>query len=119
MLLGCAPLGLYPPATADAPEVVEVSLTDTSVTLRPALVGKGKIALDLVNEGDLEHGLSVVGPGVDESSDEFLVPAQRRRMWVKLGPGRFRVFCPDGDHAARGVSAELVVSDAPVGFFRR
>jgi hypothetical protein len=114
---GCAALGLYRPVPGD-PDVVEVRLTDSSLHLGPRLVSAGKIGLELVNDGELEHGVRVVGPDVDETSEGFLFPGQRRRMWLKLGPGTYRVFCPDGDHAARGISAQLTVT-GDVGSFRR
>jgi hypothetical protein len=115
---GCAPLGLQRPGDADAPEVLTVNLTDTSITVWPRLVGAGKIRLEITNDGLLEHGLHVVGPGTDSSGDEFLVSGGRRKLSLKVGPGTFRVFCPDGDHAARGMQTTFDVTDA-VGVFRR
>jgi hypothetical protein len=117
-LAGCAQLGLQRPGTADEPEVVTVVLTETSVEVRPRLVAAGKVAFEILNDGQLEHGLQIVGPGTDEQSDEFLVTGQRRKVVLKLAPGTFRLFCPDGDHAARGMSASLEVAEA-VGWFRR
>jgi hypothetical protein len=115
---GCVPLGLQRPGTEDAPEIVNVELTDSSIDVWPRLVARGKVGLDIVNDGQLEHGLHIVGPGVDEQTDEFLVTGQRRRIWLKLAPGTFRVECPDGDHAARGMVSTLVVADQ-VSWFRR
>jgi hypothetical protein len=115
---GCASLGLRRPGTADDPELVDVVVTDTSLEVEPGLVGRGKIGLELVNNGQLQHAVRVVGPGVDERSDELLTPGARGRLWLKLGPGTYRIFCPDGDHADRGLSSSLVVGD-DVNMFRR
>jgi hypothetical protein len=115
---GCAPLGLQRPADADAPEVLTVHLTDTSITVFPRLVGAGKVRLEMTNDGLLEHAVHVVGPGTDSTGDEFLVSGGRRTLSLKIGPGTFRVFCPDGDHAARGMQTTFEVSD-DVGAFRR
>jgi hypothetical protein len=117
-LAGCAPLGLFRPGTDDAPEIITVTLTDTSIDVWPALVGRGRVGLEIVNEGQLEHGLEIVGPGTDESSEDFLTTGQHRRLWLKLGTGTFRLFCPDGDHAARGMTARLTVT-ADARWFRR
>jgi hypothetical protein len=117
-LAACAPLGIVQPGTPQAPEVLKVSLTDGSIAVRPRMVARGKIGLEVVNDGALEHGLHVVGPGVDEQSDEFLTPGQRRMMWLDLAPGTFRVSCPDGDHAERGMSAHFIVTDR-ASWFRR
>ena len=111
VLGGCATLGLQQPGTADAPEVLTVVLTDTSIDVWPSLVARGKVGLEIINGGQLEHGVHVIGPGTDEQSDEFLTTGEHRRLWLKLGPGTFRIFCPDGDHAARGMSARLVVTE--------
>ena len=117
-LAGCATLGIYRPGSEDEPEVVTVDLTDASIVASPGLVAQGKVRLELVNDGQLEHGVHVVGPGTDEASDEFLVPGQHRRLWLKLKPGTFRIFCPDGDHAARGMSTHLTVTE-DARWFRR
>jgi uncharacterized cupredoxin-like copper-binding protein len=117
-LAACAPLGIVQPGTPQAPEVLKVALTDGSTQVRPRMVARGKVGLEVSNDGTLEHGVHVVGPGVDEQSDEFLSPGQRRTMWLELAPGTFRVFCPDGDHAERGMSAQFVVTDR-ASWFRR
>ena len=114
----CAPLGLYRPGDVDHPEAVDVILYDASVTVRPSLVARGKVGLEILNQGELEHGVRIVGPGVDEQSDEFLVPGQHLRMTVKLGPGTYVVSCPDGNHAALGMRAELVVVESTSSFRR-
>jgi hypothetical protein len=118
VLGGCVTLGLQRPGTEDAPEVLTVVLTDASIDVWPSLVARGKVGLEVINDGQLEHGFHIVGPGTDEQSDEFLTSGEHRRVWLKLGPGTFRIFCPDGDHAARGMSARLVVTD-DARWFRR
>jgi hypothetical protein len=115
---GCSTLGVFRPGTEDAPEVVSVTLVEDSIDVTPSLVGRGKVGLEVKNDGQLEHAFEVVGPGTDEASDEFLTPGQHRRVWLKLEPGTFRIFCPDGDHAKRGMSSRFVVTDR-VGWFRR
>jgi hypothetical protein len=116
--VGCSTFGIYRPGTEDAPEVVTVTLTDTSIDVSPSLVGRGKVDLELRNDGQLEHAYHVTGPGTDEESEEFLTSGQHRRVALKLAPGTFRIFCPDGDHAKLGMDARLVVTDR-VGWFRR
>jgi hypothetical protein len=118
VVTGCAPLGLFRRGAADAPEVVEVVLRDASIDVWPSLVARGRVGLEIVNHGQLEHGVRIVGPGLDDQSEELLVPGQHRRLWVKLVPGTFRIFCPDGNHADLGMWAHLVVTDQ-VSWFRR
>jgi hypothetical protein len=116
--LGCAPLGLVPPGTDDAPEVVNVVLYDASIDVWPRLVARGKVAFEIVDHGALAHGFRIVGRDVDETSDELLGPNEHRRLVIKLSAGSYRIFCPDGNHADLGVSAPLVV-DESVSWFRR
>jgi hypothetical protein len=115
---GCAPLGLLRPGDRDTPEVLDVVLRDDSIDVWPSLVGPGRLALEVSNRGALEHGFRVVGPGLDEPSDESLGPGEHRRMWLKVLPGTYRLFCPDGKHAAQGMSAALTVIEK-IGWFRR
>jgi hypothetical protein len=114
----CAPLGLYRPGDGNAPEVLDVVLREGRVDVSPSLVARGKVELDIVNEGTLEHGIHIVGPGVDEQSDELIVPGQHSRLIVRLTPGTYVLTCPDGDHAARGMRTTLTVVDS-TGSFRR
>jgi hypothetical protein len=114
----CAPLGLYRAGDGTAPEVLDVVLREGHVDVFPGLVARGKVELDIVNEGTLEHGIHVVGPGVDEQSDELIVPGQHSRLILKLTPGTYVLTCPDGDHAERGMRTTLSVTDS-TGSFRR
>ncbi|HVZ71143.1 MAG TPA: sulfocyanin-like copper-binding protein [Polyangia bacterium] len=114
----CAPLGVHRPGTPDTPEVLAVVLEDGSITVHPRQVARGKIGLDIENRGTLEHALRIVGPGVDEQSAEFLGPNEHRRRWLRLEPGTYRVFCPDGDHAERGMWAHIIVTEKPTWFRR-
>jgi hypothetical protein len=114
---GCATLGLHEPGNADAPEVVNVVMSDHSIDVKPLIVARGKVGFELLNEGLLEHAFRIVGPGADEQFDG-VVPGQPRRVWVKLGVGTFRIFCPDGNHADLGMSSQLTVTDE-VNSFRR
>jgi len=114
----CAPLGLYRPGDGTTPEKLDVVLREGGVDVFPSLVARGKVELDIVNEGALEHGIHVVGPGVDEQSDELIVPGQHSRLILRLTPGTYVLTCPDGDHAARGMRTTLTVTDS-TGSFRR
>jgi uncharacterized cupredoxin-like copper-binding protein len=82
------------------------------------MVGRGKVTFEISNEGQLEHGLHIVGPGIDDQSDEFLVPGQHRSVTLKLGEGTYRLSCPDGNHADLGMWAKIEVTDSP-GWARR
>jgi hypothetical protein len=105
----CASLGLTQRGP-DEPEVVRVVLTDKSLEISPRTIEAGKVAFDIEDGAELQHSVRIEGPGTDEQSDDLLYAGQRQRLWLKLEPGTFHLYCPDGDHAARGISAHLVVT---------
>ncbi|MDB4980038.1 MAG: hypothetical protein JWM82_790 [Myxococcales bacterium] len=114
----CATMVQRGPSPDEATEVLAIELVDDGLTLEPPQVGRGKVTLDLTNRGRLEHAVRVVGPDVDEKVAEFLGPGEHRRQSLRLGPGTYRVFCPDGDHAEHGLSAQLVVTETATSFHR-
>lgn len=114
----CATVGMHKPGSDLEPEVVDVELRDARLDLSPRQVGPGKVGLEVFNQGEIDHALRVTGPGIDEPVDTDVSPGQHRRIWVKLKPGTYRVFCPDGDHADKGVAADLSVTE-DAGWHRR
>jgi hypothetical protein len=117
-LAACAPLGVHRPGSDDAPEVLDVELTEGHIAVTPPQVARGKVGFEITNRGVLEHAVRIVGPGVDEQSSEFLGPNEHRRVLMRLGAGTYRIFCPDGNHAEGGMWAHLVVTEKP-SWFRR
>jgi hypothetical protein len=114
----CATMSRHDRGDDVATEVLAIELDDGGLTLAPPQVARGKVTFDLTNRGRLEHAVRVVGPGIDEQVVEFLVPGEHRRQSLRLGPGTYRVFCPDGDHAEHGLSAQLVVTETATSFRR-
>lgn len=114
LLGGCAALGFGPRRAPGEPEVVDVEVRDARIDVSPRKVeaGPGKVVLLLVNNGELEHDVRIEGPGMDEPSDTALAPGQHRRAELRVRGGTYRIYCPDADHAARGVDAKLVVDAA-------
>lgn len=117
-MASCATMARRDPGPDEATEVLAIELVDDGLTLAPPQVARGKVTLDLTNRGQLEHAVRVVGPGVDEQVVQFLSSGEHRRQSLRLEPGTYRVFCPDGDHAARGLSAQLVVTETATAFHR-
>jgi hypothetical protein len=117
-MTACATMARRDPGPDEATEVLSIDLVDDALTLAPPQVGRGKVTLDLTNRGRLEHAVRVVGPGVDEKVAEFLGPGEHRLQSLRLEPGTYRVFCPDGDHAEHGLAAQLVVTETATSFHR-
>ena len=117
-MASCATMARRAPGPDEATEVLAIDLVDDGLTLDPPQVARGRVTLDFTNRGRLEHAVRVVGPDIDEKVAEFLGPGEHRRQSLRLGPGTYRVFCPDGDHAEHGLSAQLVVTESPTAFHR-
>jgi uncharacterized cupredoxin-like copper-binding protein len=81
-------------------------------------LGPGKVELQIANNGLFEHNLRVEGPGLDEPSETSIAPGQHRTTFVRVQAGTYRLYCPDADHAERGVDATLVVKADPGQFTR-
>jgi hypothetical protein len=113
----CASTMQRPPAEPVS-EIVEVVIKDDAIDLSPAHVAAGRIGLDVANHGLLEHVLRVEGQGLAEPADTDLASGQQRQVSIRLKPGVYRVFCPDADHADRGLRAELTVDETSVSFHR-
>jgi hypothetical protein len=65
MVAGCVQLGVVQPGTPQAPEMLSVTLTEGRIDVRPRMVARGKVGLELINGGELEHSFHIVVPGVD------------------------------------------------------
>jgi hypothetical protein len=105
----CASFSLHQRGPDEA-EVVHVVLTDDSLDISPHTIEAGKVILDIEDGAQLEHSVRVEGPGTDEQSEELAYAGQRQRLPLKLEAGTFHLYCPDGNHATRGISARLVVT---------
>jgi plastocyanin len=106
-LLACAA-----PATAaaPAPSRLQVSAKEFSLTLSRAKLKPGWALVELANYGEDPHDLRLrrIG-GTVTRSISTVVPEDQRTLRAKLLPGRYRLWCSLGDHAARGMRAQLVV----------
>jgi uncharacterized cupredoxin-like copper-binding protein len=61
------------------------------------------------NEGSVAHALTVVGPK-EEVEIEPLAPGGKTSFTLDLDePGRYKMFCPVGDHAGRGMRGSITV----------
>jgi len=94
-----------PGATANP---VKVILTEFHIQM-PETLSPGRTEFQVANEGTLVHNFEIVGQGIDKVFKEHLPPGRSDTMIVELKPGTYRVYCPVGAHAARGMSLELKV----------
>ena len=106
--LGLAALLLAAPAPA--PARVQVTALEFEYRLSRPSLKAGPALIEVVNFGEDEHDLRLrrVG-GTRTLSLGKVLPGEHAELAARLGPGRFRLWCSVGDHAARGMRASLVV----------
>jgi len=89
---------------------VQVTAVEYSFTLSRTTVPAGKVMLELVNHGQDEHNLNVLG-GEGQLAGSFEnTPANGvRDLQVQLRPGSYTLFCSLPEHEQKGMKATLVV----------
>jgi plastocyanin len=88
---------------------IPVSLQDFSIdpsTISPR--SGGTVTFSVVNKGPSPHALEIDGNGVEEET-ETLSTGDHADLTVDLKPGTYEIYCPIGDHRARGMEGKLVV----------
>lgn len=100
MLAGCG----------EGQTTLDVRLTDYELNpRRPEIDGPSEVRFRVRNEGSVAHALTVAGPK-EEVEIEPLAPGGTTSFTLDLDePGRYRMFCPVGDHAGRGMRGVITV----------
>ena len=96
---------------ARGPARVQVTALEFEYRLSRLRVPEGKLLLELANFGEDEHDLALqrVG-GTRLFALPKTLPGERRTVALRLGPGRYKLWCRVGDHAVRGMYASLRVT---------
>ena len=100
-------LGLNPAFGAETPPV-EVRLSEYAVEM-PSTLPAGPTAFLVRNEGRKNHSFKIQGPGIDDMLEAVVKPHETGNLRVTLQPGEYKVYCPIGSHAAKGMTRTLVV----------
>jgi hypothetical protein len=96
---------------ARGPARVQVTALEFEYRLSRLRVPEGRVLVELANFGQDEHDLALrrVG-GTRTFALAKTLPGERRTRLLRLGPGRYRLWCRLGDHALRGMYATLRVT---------
>jgi len=93
-----------------APARVQVSAAEFSFAASRTAVRKGPVILQLVNYGEDDHDLAVRRIGGGHTYRTRIVhPGAVGELDVKLGAGRYTLWCTLADHRRRGMVATLAV----------
>ncbi|HEY3379644.1 MAG TPA: cupredoxin domain-containing protein [Armatimonadota bacterium] len=114
-LSGITQLAYTQPSTATATttvNTVRVSLTEFYITLDQTSVPAGNVDFVVTNNGTIPHSFVVRGPGINAGLPNVLQPGQVAILHViGIQPGSYTLFCPVDDHAARGMTTTLTVTE--------
>jgi hypothetical protein len=99
---------------ARGPARVQVVALEFEYRLSRLRVPEGKVLVELANFGEDEHDLAFRRIGGKRTfALPKTLPGERRRATLRLGPGRYRLWCRVGDHRVRGMHATLRVVATP------
>jgi len=98
------------PPGGKAAATVEVHLTEYAIAM-PQTLPAGPTTFVVHNDGNGKvHSFKIEGPGVDELLATPVQPRQTGQLTVTLQAGEYKVYCPVGSHAMKGMTAKLVVT---------
>jgi hypothetical protein len=111
LLAGFAFAGAVPAQAAAPLARVQVVAVEFHYRLSRVRVPAGPVRIELANFGQDEHDLALRRVGGKRTfALPKTLPGERRTRELRLGPGRYRLWCRLGDHAARGMYAQLRVT---------
>ena len=101
-----------PPRSAEPP-AAQARVSETEYRLEPARIRADRpTAIDVTvrNAGHATHALAVDGPS-GRAETRRIAPGERVVLHVELDrPGRYRWYCPVGDHDRRGMRGSILVA---------
>lgn len=99
-----------PSATPGSSTTVRVQLTEFEIQLPQQSFPAGTYTFVTSNDGTLPHALEIEGPGGLEEATDTLSGGQSADLTVTLQPGDYKLYCPVGNHDARGMNTTITVS---------
>jgi uncharacterized cupredoxin-like copper-binding protein len=91
-------------------ETVDVTMTDFKFDPKDPTVKPGEVTFDVVNDGETLHNMEVEGPSGEAELPEDLQPGDSGSFNVDLSePGKYRFYCPVGNHEQLGMVGEVTV----------
>jgi len=96
-------------ADEKAGATVEVRLSEYAIDM-PRELPPGPTTFLIQNQGGKQHSFKIEGPGIDVMVESLIKPRTTSTLQVTLQPGEYKVYCPMGNHSAKGMTTTLVVS---------
>jgi len=94
------------------PAGVEVKLSEYAIEMPHALPA-GPTTFRVSNGGKKMHTFKLQGPGIPDGQSVSVKPRESGSLEVTLQPGDYKVYCPIGSHAIKGMTMDLKVTAKP------
>jgi uncharacterized cupredoxin-like copper-binding protein len=91
---------------------VDIHLTEYKVEM-PKTLPAGPTTFVIHNDGAKTHSFKIEGPGIDQLLSTPVKPQTTGTMEITLQPGEYKVYCPIGNHSAKGMTLPLTVTAKP------
>ena len=103
-----SPAGTNGTDASPAPSIT-ATMTDYAIALSVPTPPAGTVTFVAEQAGQATHALAIRGPGVDSATAAVPAGGPPQRMTVTLQPGTYQLWCPVGDHQARGMELTFTV----------
>jgi len=92
-----------------AVNVVEVHLSEYKIDM-PETLAAGPTNFILINEGGKSHSFKIEGPGLNGPFSAPVPSHTKGSLQVTLQAGDYKITCPIGSHASKGMTKTLTVT---------
>ena len=92
-----------------AVNVVEVHLSEYKIDM-PETLAAGPTNFILINQGGKSHSFKIEGPGLDGPFSAPVPSHTKGSLQVTLQAGEYKITCPIGSHATKGMTKTLTVT---------
>jgi plastocyanin len=90
---------------------VKVTMTEFALQLSQQSFSPGTYTFTADNAGKFPHTITIKGPGVEnQSAGGPLQGGQSGALTVDLQPGTYEIWCPVGEHKAKGMDTTITVA---------
>ncbi len=91
-----------------AAQAIKVDLTEWEIEPKDLTVKAGTVRFEISNPGDYKHSLALEGQGIEEES-KTISGGENTTLEVDLKPGKYKTWCPVGNHESQGMVGTLIV----------
>src|SRR3954451_2294916 len=88
---------------------VAVEAKDYTLSLSTTTFSPGEYTFEMKNDGNATHAIEIDGPGVEDQKSDDAGPGGTSSVTVTLQSGTYEIYCPVGNHRARGMETPYTV----------